>query len=392
MSVQTRLYKGREGVWEYEITTKYDDGSPLYKRLKSPRKTEPQTRKFGEAEERRLLKEGNDRIAAGLKAQADAKRKVVPTFDAWRAEYLEICADEGLKESSLETKRTYYKKWIAPVVGKLSMDALEPSHVKDIKRALRTKGRSGATIEHAVNELRAMLNCAVEQRVLAAMPFKVKSVRRDKTRMSFYSREELEALLSASSGEAHLAILLGAHAGLRRAEICGLAWADINWEAGKITITRTISASANTEDDDDEDDEIEDIDDDDSTKGRRSRTVPMSKRLIAALRAHRHLRGPRVFYNATGLTILGWVRDAISAARLPQVRRPVHRLRHTFCSHMAMAGVHARVIQELAGHSSLLITQQYMHLAPTAAADAVRTFDEDRRDISETPEQKTVSG
>ncbi len=44
----------------------------------------------------------------------------------------------------------------------------------------------------------------------------------------------------------------------------------------------------------------------------------------------------------------------------------IHILRHTFCSHLAMRGVPARAIQELAGHGRLATTLRYMHLSPAA--------------------------
>src|SRR5262249_51294741 len=53
----------------------------------------------------------------------------------------------------------------------------------------------------------------------------------------------------------------------------------------------------------------------------------------------------------------------------------VHRLRHTFCSHLAMRGAPARAIQELAGHQDLVTTQHYMHLSPAALDSAVRLLD-----------------
>ena len=53
------------------------------------------------------------------------------------------------------------------------------------------------------------------------------------------------------------------------------------------------------------------------------------------------------------------------AARRAQIaQNGVHRLRHTFCSHLAMRGAPARAIQELAGHQDLMTTQRYMHLSP----------------------------
>jgi site-specific recombinase XerD len=42
----------------------------------------------------------------------------------------------------------------------------------------------------------------------------------------------------------------------------------------------------------------------------------------------------------------------------------IHILRHTFCSHLAAAGVPAKAIQELAGHADLKTTLRYMHFAP----------------------------
>jgi site-specific recombinase XerD len=53
----------------------------------------------------------------------------------------------------------------------------------------------------------------------------------------------------------------------------------------------------------------------------------------------------------------------------------VHRLRHSFCSHLAMRGAPARAIQELAGHQDLATTERYMHLSPVAIESAIRLLD-----------------
>ena len=53
----------------------------------------------------------------------------------------------------------------------------------------------------------------------------------------------------------------------------------------------------------------------------------------------------------------------------------VHRLRHSFCSHLAMRGAPGRAIQELAGHGDLGTTQRYMHLSPAALDAAIRLLD-----------------
>ena len=53
----------------------------------------------------------------------------------------------------------------------------------------------------------------------------------------------------------------------------------------------------------------------------------------------------------------------------------IHRLRHTFCSHLAMRGVPAKVIQELAGHADLTTTMRYMHLAKGSKEAAIAVLD-----------------
>ena len=65
-------------------------------------------------------------------------------------------------------------------------------------------------------------------------------------------------------------------------------------------------------------------------------------------------------------------------ARKANVKPGVHILRHTFCSHLAMKGVPARAIQELAGHVDLSTTQRYMHLTPAAVEDAIRLLETPR--------------
>jgi site-specific recombinase XerD len=114
-------------------------------------------------------------------------------------------------------------------------------------------------------------------------------------------------------------------------------------------------------------------------KGGRRRHVPMSARLVEELKDHRHLRSPRVVCRADGSALTQWmVRDYVErAARhggLPM--KGVHHLRRTFCSHLAMAGTPARVIQEVAGHLDIRTTQRYMHLSPAGVENTIRWIDQ----------------
>jgi len=82
----------------------------------------------------------------------------------------------------------------------------------------------------------------------------------------------------------------------------------------------------------------------------------MTNRLYRALKAHRHLRGERVF--CAGLRQVGW-----------------HALRHTFGSRLAQEGASPKAVQELMGHSDPTTTLRYMHLAPTHHVEAINLLD-----------------
>lgn len=68
--------------------------------------------------------------------------------------------------------------------------------------------------------------------------------------------------------------------------------------------------------------------------------------------------------------IRNWIEKIENKANMPITGR-VHVLRHTFASHVAMAGVPAMTIKELARHSTLLTTMRYMHLSPSAKDEGI---------------------
>jgi site-specific recombinase XerD len=67
--------------------------------------------------------------------------------------------------------------------------------------------------------------------------------------------------------------------------------------------------------------------------------------------------------------------SALSACAGLEVTGAIHGLRHTFCSILAVEGVPAKAIQELAGHASISTTMKYMHLSPANRAAAIGLLD-----------------
>jgi integrase len=225
-----------------------------------------------------------------------------------------------------------------------------------------------------------MFKTALEWGVLDRMPATIRLLKCPKPSASFYDFPEYERLVQAAKADdsrAYLLVLLGGEAGLRCGEMMALEWSDVDLAKRQLTVRRSDWKGHVT-----------------VTKGGRIRYVPMTQRLAAALREHRHLRGPRVLQADKGGPLTQkMVQDHVRRAgrRAGLEKLGVHILRHTFCSHLAMRGAPARAIQELAGHMDLGTTQRYMHLSPAAIESAIRLLefpgtDPRRGDIVETGE------
>jgi integrase len=210
--------------------------------------------------------------------------------------------------------------------------------------------------------LSVLLKRAVEWEIIDRMPCAVRLLPIPKSSAEFYDFDEYEKLVEASrvDRDAYLVMLLGGEAGLRCGEIMALEWKDVDLDKRQLRVERSDWKGHVT-----------------TTKGGRSRYVPMTKRLAQALREHRHLRGARVLVQSNGLPLTQKiVQDHVRrAGRKANVTPGVHRLRHTFCSHLAMRGAPARAIQELAGHQDLSTTQRYMHLSPATLDAAIQLLD-----------------
>jgi site-specific recombinase XerD len=103
----------------------------------------------------------------------------------------------------------------------------------------------------------------------------------------------------------------------------------------------------------------------------------LTEELLQGLREHRNLR-ERVLYTDRGEELSNRaIRSMLARAQRRanlEDNGGIHVLRHTFCSHLAIAGVPAKAIQELAGHADLKTTMGYMHLSPGNRSAAMATL------------------
>ena len=132
--------------------------------------------------------------------------------------------------------------------------------------------------------------------MLDVMPCTVRLLKTKHPEMEFYEEDEYALLVEGATKSDHralIAVLLGGDAGLRSGEMTALEWSDIDFRRSLLHVNR-----AQWE---------EHVG---SPKGGNSRTVNMTAQLSGALKAHRHLNGPRVLYSDDGSVA---DRDALSS-------------------------------------------------------------------------------
>jgi integrase len=357
MSVKIRRY--RRGGWEVDIHVVTPDGKrSLRERRRAKMSARSAAMRWAEGRERVLF----ERL---LNPALDTHQKEVPTLQAFAPRFIEGHAIANrLKPSSIAAKNAILRLYLIPMFGRRRLDAIKNEDVQRLKAQLELK--SPKTVNNVLNALSVLLKRAVEWDVIERMPCTIKLLRVDKGKAAFHDFDEYERLVDVAQSidiRTLLVVLLGGDAGLRCGEILGLEWGDVDLAKRQLCVRQSDwNGQLGT------------------PKSGRIRYVPLTQRLTAALVEHRHLRSKRVLCQTDGSPFTRQiVQNRMNlAARRAKVRKGVHILRHTFCSHLSMRGAPARAIQELAGHADLTMTQRYMHLSPAALDAAIRLLDEPR--------------
>jgi integrase len=297
-----------------------------------------------------------------------ATRKRVPTLSQFRLRFIEEYALANReKPSSIQSKESVLDIHLIPHLGCKPLDAIRTEDVQKLKAALRD--RKAKTVNNILSVLSTLLKAAVEWELIEYMPCRIRLEKVWQPPFNFYDFADFERLVGAAERldwRSKTVVLLGGEAGLRRGEMIGLEWNDIDLKRRLVTVQRSEWKGHVT-----------------LPKGGRYRQIPLSERLAEVLSTNRHLRGARVLCRDDGSSVTGkvlwlWVNAAQRAANLT-VNGRLHVLRHTFCSHLAMRGAPTISIKELAGHTSLTTTMRYMHLIPNEKERAIRLLDDGRR-------------
>ncbi|BBY47648.1 site-specific integrase [Mycolicibacterium arabiense] len=128
-------------------------------------------------------------------------------------------------------------------IGAKGLDKLKPSDVEMLIVQLRTKGLADSTVRQVYTVLRQALDVAVRDGLLGSNPAaKVKRPGITRREAGYLSAADVVRLLDAAKGlRYYVAVVLLAATGLRRGEVAGLLWTDVDLDKGELTVRHTLA-------------------------------------------------------------------------------------------------------------------------------------------------------
>ena len=310
------------------------------------------------------------------------------TVGQWLTQWLDE-AQHAVARKTLERYREIVDCHLIPALGAIPLGKLQAVHVQGYYAQALTSGRrdgkgglSAQTARHHDRVLNVALKRARSLRLISSNPVDdVSRPKVDHREIEVLEPDESAALLVAARDTRLFPIVfLTLGTGLRRGEVLGLRWSDVDLERRTLTVAQSLEqtrAGLSFK----------------APKTRRSkRTIALSPSLVEELHGHRAKQaaerlalGLRRDPNGLVFTRIDgdpfWPDSVTKAfAKLitkAQVRRiTFHGLRHTHATDLLRAGVHPKIASERLGHASISITMDtYSHALPGLQEDAAQRID-----------------
>lgn len=313
---------------------------------------------------------------AALRERQDAPAAGA-TVGEWLDRWLEEMAAPRCAGTTLHGYEGIVRGHMQPLLGGIPLAALQAADVQAYYTALRRKGLSNNTIRKHHVLLHTAMAAAVRQGMAARnVLVLVSPPAREAPRHRFYDASQLRALFQRSEGSAlEIVFRLAGSLGLRRSEICGLKWKNVDLAAGILTISEVRTAAGGRV--------IEKA----PKSGASARRLSFrgNDELEALLRAQyaaweRRADPARNSAGYVAVTEAGkpFHPDVLSQRAAQFVRTQglppisLHGLRHSFASLASSRSVPLFSISRALGHSSTAVTSAvYLHLFDDTAFDVV---------------------
>lgn len=316
-------------------------------------------------------------------AKAQARRGVnlaakPQTFSEWLDEWLVMKQRVGTRPSTLRGYRWLAETHLRPSLGRTKLAKVTPTQIRRLLELKADSGLSTATVRHIHAMIRNVLADAEREELVARNAAKlVRPPALTRPERRALTMQEAKALLASIRGDRLEALWVCALSlGLRRGELLGLRWVDVDQVAKTVTVRQALLR----------------VDGrlilDRPKTSRSARTIPAPDVVLKHLREHRtrqvaeQLRaGQRwqdsglVFTSAIGTPLeprnvdRAW-HEARKRVGLAWLR--LHDLRHACATFLLLTGASPRTVMETLGHSQISLTMNtYAHVLPQVERDAI---------------------
>ena len=304
------------------------------------------------------------------------------TVGQWMDEWFEAYAKVKVRPSSHQTYKGYIENHIKPNIGDIPIEKLTSLQLQKFYRLLLTEGRipriesekqpkglSAKTVRNINQVISSAMDMAVRHKLILTNPTEGCELPKVEHReMKTLPAEQLGAFLrEAKESGVYELYYLDLATGLRRGELLGLKWEDVDLQNGIIHVRRQVARV---------DGEVKEL----PLKTKNSyRNISISQDAVAMLtEMEAHRSSDYVFPSSTGGPISpdsvnNMLHRVLKRAGLPSIR--FHDLRHTFATLALQNGVDIKTVSGMLGHFSAGFTlDTYAHVTTSAQKEAARTM------------------
>lgn len=243
-------------------------------------------------------------------------------------------------------------KHLLPAFGAKKLSEINAHAIEEYK-ILRLAFVKPSTVNREIVLLKHQFNLAIAWGKATSNPMKgLKLFREENYPERILTRDEITRLLAACSDYSRPIVMTALHTGMRKGEILGLKWGQVDLENRVITIL--------------------------FSKSGRVRKIPINSVLLEVLKGlKRKATGEYVFTCVRTKAPAGKIQTAwLTAIRKSGIIRfRFHDLRHNFATHLVASGVDLVTVKELLGHADIKMTMRYAHSAPESKVQAVATLE-----------------
>jgi len=301
-------------------------------------------------------------IVSEIETKPGLRRLKKTTVGKMCEEYLEYAKTNHL---SWKSDRSRLKTLVHFWGPHTQLDQISTRQIERFKASRLVRVKS-STLNREISLLKRLLNVAIEWGHLYENPARqIKPLREDNRRLRYLIKEEIDRLETAASRHLRPIIILAVNTGMRKGEIFNLKRSYVDLKNRFIEVIKS--------------------------KNGEKRVIPINKTLLEALhQLPRRIDSPYVLPGKEGKKRTDCKKSFRTAMKKAEIEDfCFHDLRHTFASHLVMAGVPLLTVAELLGHKNIEMTKRYSHLSPNHKAAAVRLLD---KMPSEASKESTQSG